>query len=302
MTQNATRIAGYMKAPMLERDEEIALVHAYQQRGCPKALDRLLRSHMRLCYATARQFKAYGLDPDDLVQEGALGLMTAARKFDPGEGVRFSTYASYWIYSSITLFIAAHLNVIKGPATQQAKRLFFKLGKTRAAVRHLHPELDGDALDALVADKLGVSVAVLRAHTACRNPASLDAPLGTGENAGTLADLLADERPSAEETLVRKQFLRHLSTVHEALADLSSRDRDMFIRRQLSESPPTLEDLGTEYGISRERVRQLEVKTMKRVTAFVQRAAGLTRAAPRKLNPLYGQPRTPVSAAGDYDL
>jgi RNA polymerase sigma-32 factor len=288
-----------MSAPMLSREEEDAAARAYRDHQCPKALNTLVRSHMRLCYAVAGQFRAYGLDRDDLVQEGAIGLVKAASKFDPDAGNRFSTYAMYWVYSAVTLFIATSMSVIKGPSSSECKRLFFKLGSTRATLRHLHPELGDDDFDALLADKMGVSVEQLRAHDACRNPASLDAPISPGF---TLGDTLQDPAPPADEVLEGKQLRADTRFVMEALADLSGRDRDIFIRRKLTDPAPTLEVLADEYGVTRERIRQLENKAMKYVTAYVLRGTGRTRKAPPKINPLYGQPRPTVSAGGDFEI
>jgi RNA polymerase sigma-32 factor len=259
------------KFPMLSADEEYMLAQRYHETGDVDAAHKLVTSHLRLVAKIAMGYKGYGLPVADLISEGNVGLMKAVKKFEPEKGFRLSTYAMWWIRASVTEYILQSWSMVRLGTMAAQKKLFFSLRRTK---RKLSIMDSGDLTDEqaqAIADQTNATTAEVRqinSRLASRDM-SLNAPLSIDEG-GEHQDLLEDDRPNPEHMAVSNQMaaLRN-GVVGEALDVLSERDRDIFERRHLSDEPPTLESLGEEYGISRERVRQLEARAFNKVKEFI---------------------------------
>ncbi len=259
------------KFPILSADEEYMLAKRFHETGDVDAAHRLVTSHLRLVAKIAMGYKGYGLPVADLISEGNVGLMKAVKKFEPEKGFRLSTYAMWWIRASVTEYILQSWSMVRLGTMAAQKKLFFSLRRTK---RKLEIVDNGELTDTqaqAIADQTNATSAEvhqLNRRLASRDM-SLNAPLSIDEG-GEHQDLLEDERlnPEAEASSNQMTSLRS-EVVGEALENLSERDRDIFERRHLSDEPPTLEELGMEYGISRERVRQLEARAFGKVKDFI---------------------------------
>ncbi len=261
---NVAFIKASMKEPLLERDHEFDLARRWRENGDERALHELVRSYTRLVVSTASKFRNYGLPIGDLVQEGNVGLMQAAARFEPEREVRFSTYAGWWIRSAIQDYILRNWSIVRTGTTAAQKSLFFNLRRLRAKISS---SVNGPMTDEgrqFVADQLKVDrrdVESMEARLSGHDQ-SLNAPISeTGED--DWQDFLADDRPSPEEVVTG---MRDASTrsrwLAEALSELSPRERTIIDQRRLREEGATLEQLGRELGVSKERVRQLEHRAM----------------------------------------
>ena len=261
---NVAFIKVSMKEPLLERDHEFDLARRWRENGDERALHELVRSYTRLVVSTASKFRNYGLPIGDLVQEGNVGLMQAAARFEPEREVRFSTYAGWWIRSAIQDYILRNWSIVRTGTTAAQKSLFFNLRRLRAKISS---SVNGPMTDEgrqFVADQLKVDrrdVESMEARLSGHDQ-SLNAPISeTGED--DWQDFLADDRPSPEEVVTG---MRDASTrsrwLAEALSELSPRERTIIDQRRLREEGATLEQLGRELGVSKERVRQLEHRAM----------------------------------------
>jgi RNA polymerase sigma-32 factor len=241
---------------LLDREEEHALAVRYHEEGDLEAAHKLICANLRFVVKIANEYRSYGLRLADLVQEGNIGLMMAVKKFDPQRGLRLITYAVWWIRATIQSYILRSWSLVKIGTTQAQKKLFYKLGQTRAALQRL---AGGDGT-AEIAEELSVrseEVEEMTMRMAARD-ASLDLELTEGEGY-SLLDTLADERPSQEEVLMKSQEESLLSfRVKNALSGLNDRERRIVHDRILCDAPRTLQELADDYGISRERIRQLE--------------------------------------------
>lgn len=241
---------------LLSAEEEYALGVRHLHDGDMEAAHRLVCANLRFVVKVANEYRGYGLRLLDLIQEGNIGLMMAVKKFDPTRGTRLITYAVWWIRAYIQNYIMRSWSLVKIGTTQMQRKLFFKLAQTRSALRNL----TGGAQDDEVARELEVTEqAVLEMSQRMRGrDTSLDVELAEGEGY-TLLNTLADERQNQEELLLadEEQQLRAEST-RTALATLRPRERQIIEARILAESPTTLQELADEFGISRERVRQIE--------------------------------------------
>lgn len=254
-----------MTAPMLTLEREQALAREWSERRDERALHELVGSHFRLVVSQAAQYaRRYGLSFADLMQEGHLGLMQASGKFDPDRGVRFSTYAVWWIRAAIQDFVLRNWSVVRVGTTTAEKRLFFNLRRLRARIAGAGGgELAGDGREE-IAVTLGVSPAQVEDMEARLSAPdqSIDAPV---DEEGTMdwGDLLVDGRPSPEEVVAERLERRsHLSWLAQALSRLPAREALIVRRRHLRERGQTLEELGAELGVSKERVRQLEKRAL----------------------------------------
>lgn len=260
------------KFPMLTAEEELMLAERFKENGDVDAAHKLVTSHLRLVAKIAMGYKGYGLPVADLISEGSVGLMKAVKKFEPDKGFRLSTYAMWWIRASVTEYILQSWSMVRLGTMAAQKKLFFSLRRTKRQLAIVdNGELTSEQATA-IAERTNATtdeVLHLNRRLASRDY-SLNAPLSIDEG-GEHQDLLQDDRPSPERQVSDDQLtsLRH-NVVGEALDNLNERDRDIFARRHLSDEPPTLEALGTEYGISRERVRQLEARAFKKVSEFLQ--------------------------------
>lgn len=259
--------------PVLKPEEEYALAMRWREDGDVESAHKLVTSHLRLVAKIASGYRGYGLPLGDLIAEGNIGLMKAVKKFEPERGFRLATYAMWWIRAAITEYILRSWSMVKLGTLAAQKKLFFSLNRIK---RRLNILTDGNLNHeqaAEVAAKLEVSTGdVIDMDRRLAAPdVSLNAPRGNLDGDGAeYMDLLVDETPSPEALAASKEegsFRRDL--LRRALASLPERERHIVAERQLAEQPKTLEELGVHYGISRERVRQLEARALQRLQKVV---------------------------------
>lgn len=265
---NLRYIRTAMGAPMLEREHELALARRWKERRDEKALHEMVSSYTRLVIAIAAKFKNYGLPMGDLIQEGNIGLMEAAARFEPDLENRFSTYASWWIKAQIQDYVLRNWSIVRTGTTASQKSLFFNLRRLRAKIegQSAREYLDNDSIDR-ISKELGVSPKDIVEMEARMNGGdqSLNAPIGeTGIH--EWQDMVADSAPNPEEIVMgMKDNITRSQWLNEALSGLSTRERTIICERQMRENIVTLEDLGKQLGISKERVRQLEQRAMSKL-------------------------------------
>ena len=268
------------KFPMLEPDQEYMLAKRWQEHEDSDAAETLVTSHLRLVARIAMGYRGYGLPIGEVISEGNVGLMQAVKRFEPDKGFRFATYAMWWIRASIQEYILRSWSLVKMGTTAAQKKLFFNLRRTKSQLQALE---EGDLKPETVkkiATKLGVTEdEVISMNRRLGGDASLNAPLRADSESGEWQDWLVDDQPTQEDRLVEdEEAKRRRSYLTSAMAVLNDRERRVFEARRLAEDPATLEDLSTEFGVSRERIRQIEVrafeKVQKAVTASARRAEG----------------------------
>jgi len=257
-------ISAAMDAPLLERDYEAALARRWRDNRDEKALHEIITSHIRLVVRIAGRFRGYGLPLADLIQEGNIGLMEAANRFDPEREVRFSTYATWWIMAGIQEYIVRNSSIVRIGTTPAQKSLFFNLRRMRAKVGGAPVGSMTDAQRASIARDLGVPVAAverMEAHMS-RHDRSLNASVGDADT-DELQDFLPDDGPSPEELVaashdgsVRARWL------NKALDTLTPRERQIILRRFLGDGRTTLAEIGESFGVTKERIRQIEGKAL----------------------------------------
>ena len=259
-----------MAARFLERDEERALAESWRYRGDERALHELAAAHMRLVIALAARFRHYGLPIADLIQEGHVGLLEAAARFEPEREVRFSTYATWWIRASIQDYILRNWSIVRGGTSSAQKALFFNLRRLRAKLsREGGPESNASMFNT-IALAIGVSPAdVELMDTRLSAPdVSLNAPVTDGESSGQTerVEFLVDDKPLPDETVGEMiDGDRRIVWLREALGVLTERELRIVRERRLAEDSATLEALGSRLGISKERVRQIENRAMEKL-------------------------------------
>lgn len=269
-------ISTVMDAPLLEREHEAELARRWRGKADKKALDVLITSHVRLVVRIASRFRGYGLPMADLIQEGNTGLLEAANRFDVARQVRFSTYATWWILAAIQEYIVRNASIVRIGTTPAQKSLFFNLRRLRARLTDNTAATMTDADRRLIADELGVPLAAVE-----RMEAHLSGPdrslnaTGPGEDGGEAQDFLADEGPSPED-VVRE---RHDRTVldgwlREAIGELSPREQQIVRRRFLEENRDTLAEIGESFGVTKERIRQIEGKALGKLRQILSRQTG----------------------------
>jgi RNA polymerase sigma-32 factor len=256
-----------MSLPLLSRERELELARAWRDKGDEAALHELIMAYARIVVSTASKFRHYGLPMGDLVQEGNVGMMQAAARFEPDRGVRFSTYASWWIRSAMQDFILRNWSIVRTGTTAAQKSLFFNLRRLRAKIASASAaQLTPDQRDK-IATQLKVNagdVADMEARLAAADQ-SLNAPL-TQDSDGDWQDFLADERPSPEEVVTGMRDAETRSAwLNRALSELSDREQKIIRERRLTEETVTLEELGKELGVSKERVRQIEHRALQKL-------------------------------------
>jgi len=261
--------------PILEKQEEQDLAISWRDNGDTEAAHKLVTSHLRLVAKMAMKYKGYGLPVADLVSEGNIGLMKAVKKFDPDLGFRLSTYAMWWIKASITEYILKSWSMVKLGTVASQKKLFFSLRNLKGRLNILDKgELTLDQARQL-SDKMNVSsdeIIKMNRRLSSRD-LSLNAPLSVDDEGAEFQDTLVSETPSPEFQVAKaEEFSHHSSILRGAIDTLPDRERDIIIERRLNEDPQTLEQLGQKYGISRERVRQLEVRAFDKVQKVVTEA------------------------------
>lgn len=270
--------------PMLKAEEEYMLAKRWQEYKDPGAAQKLTTSHLRLVAKVVMTYRGYGLPIADLISEGNIGLMQAIQKFDPEKGFRLSTYAIWWIKATIQEYVLRSWSLVKIGTTANQKKLFFGLRRAKSEISALD---DGDLRPeqvSAIASKLGVTgVDVVEMNRRMAGDGSLNAPVRRDqEGSMEWQDQLADETVSAETALAEGQEAAVRRTaLHRALATLNPRERDIFEARRLRDQPTTLEDLADVYGVSRERIRQIEARAFVKVQqAVMQRSTDLP-TAPR---------------------
>jgi RNA polymerase sigma-32 factor len=262
--------------PMLEPGEEFMLAKSWREHNDSKAAHRLVTSHLRLVAKIAMGYRGYGLPINEVISEGNVGLMQAVKRFEPDKGFRLATYAMWWIKASIQEFILRSWSLVKMGTTASQKKLFFNLRKVKGQIQALEEgDLRPDQV-ATIATKLGVPEEdVISMNRRLGGDASLNAPVRTdAEGSGEWQDWLVDDSDNQETILVEheEKTQRH-AMLTSALASLNERERRVFEARRLVDEPVTLEDLSQEFGVSRERIRQIEVRAFEKVQKAVQAAA-----------------------------
>jgi len=261
--------------PMLEPDQEYMLAKRWQEHGDSDAAEQLVTSHLRLVARIAMGYRGYGLPIGEVISEGNVGLMQAVKRFDPDKGFRLATYAMWWIRASIQEYILRSWSLVKMGTTAAQKKLFFNLRRLKGQLQALDEgDLKPEQIK-VIARKLGVTEDdVVSMNRRLGGDASLNAPLRADSESGEWQDWLVDDTPDQEERLAESEELaQRKSYLADALSTLNERERRIFEARRLAEEPVTLEDLSAEFGVSRERIRQIEVRAFEKVQKAVQSAA-----------------------------
>jgi len=276
-TQRANRkfIREAMNAPLLTREHELDLARRWRHDGDEDALHELVSSYTRLVVSTASRFKHYGLPAGDLVQEGIVGLMQAAARFEPERDVRFSTYAAWWIRSAMQDYILRNWSVVRTGTTAAQKSLFFNLRRLRSKLEDATKTHLDHADRSKIAEELRVNASDVEAMEMrlAASDQSLNATISV-EGEDQWQDFLADERPSPESVVGGTLDTAKVQAwLKESLAELNEREQTIIRKRRLSEESCTLEDLGRVLGISKERVRQIEHRALQKLRASLLRRA-----------------------------
>ena len=262
--------------PMLEPQQEYMLAKRYHEHHDTEAAHELVTSHLRLVAKIAMGYRGYGLPIGEVISEGNVGLMQAVKKFDPERGFRLATYAMWWIKASIQEYILRSWSLVKMGTTANQKRLFFNLRKLKGRIQALEEgDLRPDQV-AEIATKLNVSEdEVVSMNRRLSGDASLNAPIKASEGeSGQWQDWLVDESDDQETLLIQQDELEDRRAMLASAMDvLNDREKRIFQARRLSEKPMTLEELSGEFDISRERVRQIEVRAFEKVQNAVRKAA-----------------------------
>jgi RNA polymerase sigma-32 factor len=258
--------------PMLEAAEECVLATRWREHGDADAAHKLVTSHLRLVVKIAVGYRGYGLPVSEIISEGNVGLMQAAKRFDPQQGFRFATYAMWWIKAAIHEYILRSWSLVKIGTTANQKKLFFNLRKAKSKIAALEEgDMHPDQVK-LIAQRLGVTERdVVEMNRRLGGDVSLNAQMRDDPDSGEWQDWLVDEGSADQESRVveSEESENRKKALAEALSVLNARERRIFEARRLAEDPSTLEDLASAFGISRERVRQIEVRAFQKV----QRAA-----------------------------
>jgi RNA polymerase sigma-32 factor len=263
------------KFPMLQPDEEFMLAKRWREHGDLDAAHKLVTSHLRLVAKIAMGYRGYGLPVSELISEGNVGMMQAVKRFDPDRGFRLATYAMWWIRASIQEYILHSWSLVKMGTTAAQKKLFFNLRKLKGQLKALE---EGDLSPENV-KKIAEGLNVPEADVVSMNRRlhapdhSLNAPLKV-EGEGEWQDWLVDEKPSQEIQLAeREELTKRRKLLTDAMTQLNDRERHILTERRLKDEPTTLEDLSQQYGISRERVRQIEVRAFDKLQKAIRNAA-----------------------------
>ncbi|HFC05684.1 MAG TPA: RNA polymerase sigma factor RpoH [Rhizobiales bacterium] len=264
------------KFPMLKPDEEFMLAKRWKEEGDTEAAHKMVTSHLRLVAKIAMGYRGYGLPINEIVSEGNVGLMQAVKKFDPDKGFRLATYAMWWIRASIQEFVLRSWSLVKMGTTANQKKLFFNLRKIKGQINALEEgDLHPDHV-AEISERLGVPESdVVSMNRRIGGDASLNAPMkADGEGVSEWQDWLADESDDQETELVRNQeHDMRMELLEKAMGQLNEREQAIFRARRLKEKPLTLEDLSQEFNVSRERIRQIEVRAFEKVQKSMKNLA-----------------------------
>ena len=270
--------------PMLEPQEEYMLAKRWREHEDPGAAHRLVTSHLRLVAKIAMGYRGYGLPISEVVSEGNVGLMQAVKRFEPDKGFRLATYAMWWIRASIQEYILRSWSLVKMGTTASQKKLFFNLRRAKSQISALD---EGDMRPdqvTTIARRLGVSEKdVIDMNRRMSGDASLNSPLREASE-GEWQDWLVDDAASQEHTLAeREETGNRLAALRKALGVLNPRERRIFEARRLADEPMTLEALSDEFDISRERVRQIEVRAFEKIQSAVKAGIAKTELPPPRI-------------------
>jgi RNA polymerase sigma-32 factor len=258
--------------PMLEPQEEYMLAKSWREHGDRDAAHKLVTSHLRLVAKIAMGYRGYGLPISEVISEGNVGLMQAVKRFEPDKGFRLATYAMWWIKAAIQEYILRSWSLVKMGTTANQKKLFFNLRKAKSKISALEEgDLRPDQVK-LIAKRLGVTEQdVIDMNRRLGGDMSLNAPIRDDGDAGEWQDWLADDSTDQESRLAESEESdNRRQALTDALTVLNERERRIFEARRLADDPMTLEDLATEFGVSRERVRQIEVRAFEKVQKAVK--------------------------------
>ena len=270
-------LAEIRRFPMLEKDEEFMLGKAWREHGDAKSAEKLVTSHLRLVAKIAMGYRGYGLPVAEVISEGNVGLMQAVKKFDPEKGFRLATYAMWWIRASIQEYILRSWSLVKMGTTAAQKKLFFNLRRMKSQMQALDEgDLRPDQVEE-IATKLGVTNDdVVSMNGRLSGPdASLNAPLKGTEGEGQWQDWLADDDAESQEDELAEsdEFDTRMTLLQSAMGELNDREQHILQERRLSEEPKTLEELADHYGVSRERIRQIEVRAFEKLQKAMKEMA-----------------------------
>jgi RNA polymerase sigma-32 factor len=267
--------------PMLEPQEEYMLAKSWREHGDREAAHRLVTSHLRLVAKIAMGYRGYGLPISEVISEGNVGLMQAVKRFEPDKGFRLATYAMWWIKAAIQEYILRSWSLVKMGTTANQKKLFFNLRKAKSKISALEEgDLRPDQVQ-LIAKRLGVTEQdVVDMNRRLGGDVSLNAPIREDGDSGEWQDWLVDDASDQEERLAESEESdNRRKALGEALSMLNERERRIFEARRLADDPITLEDLAAEFGVSRERVRQIEVRAFEKVQSAVKHTIAKAEAA-----------------------
>jgi RNA polymerase sigma-32 factor len=272
-------LSGYLQKvrafPVLSKEEEVELAEKLRQDGDVEAAHKLVTSHLRLVVKIAYKFKNYGLPVSDLIAEGNIGLMTAVKKFDPSLGYRLSTYAMCWIRAAIGEFVLNSWSIVKTGSNAARKRLFFKLRGVKSKLGMLDDRELSPAETRQIAEELQVPEHEVTdlSRRMIGSDSSLNAPVAAESDTQHI-ELLQDTGPTPEDAYVESQEFDYRSgLLKNAMTELNDRERDILVNRRLVDDPLTLEELGDRYGVSRERIRQIEVRAFEKLQKFIRMEA-----------------------------
>ncbi len=264
------------KFPMLEPDEEYMLAKRYKEHADPGAAQKLITSHLRLVAKIAMGYRGYGLPISEVISEGNVGLMHAVKRFEPEKGFRLATYAMWWIRAAIQEYVLRSWSLVKIGTTAAQKRLFFNLRKVKGQIAALDDgSLHPDQIKQ-IATTLRVSEEdVVSMNSRLSGDASLNSPMRADEGSSEWQDWLVDDTPDQETSLGEsEEFSERMTMLNSAMDVLNERERAIFQARRLQDNPSTLEELAQQYDVSRERIRQIEVRAFEKVQDAVRQAAG----------------------------
>jgi RNA polymerase sigma-32 factor len=260
-----------MSLPLLEEKHELNLANKWKNKNDENALHELIQAHMRLVVSYAVKYKNYGLSLNDLIQEGNIGLMKAAQKFEPNKGFRFSTYASWWIRASIQDFLLKHWSIVRIATTSKQKSLFFSLRRLKQKINgNENGNIDFNTAENIASDlNISTSAVINMDSRITQNDSSLNKKISEdGED--EFLSLLEDENARPDNIIFAKDEIDHKKTmVNNAIDSLDDRETQIINERHLSENPKTLEYLGKKLKISKERVRQIEKNAMNKMKSYI---------------------------------
>jgi len=266
------------KFPMLEKDEEFRLAKRWVEDGDTKAAERMVTSHLRLVAKIAMGYRGYGLPIGEVISEGNVGLMQAVKKFDPDKGFRLSTYAMWWIRAAIQEYVLRSWSLVKMGTTAAQKKLFFNLRRLKGEMKAIEDgDLSPDKIKK-IATTLGVKeeeVTSMNRRMSHGGDASLNVTIGGEDGSAEWQEWLEDDTASQEVTLGESQeHDARMALLQDAMEDLNARERDIILKRRLSDEPMTLEDLAGIYKVSRERIRQIEARAFEKLQEAMLKASG----------------------------